>query len=101
MGEYLKRWGYTAKKPARHPRDQDPEEVRQWLEETDPGIEKRAEEEGADIFWCDETGSQADQHPGCGYAPARESPRRDGSAEQPHPVQPDLGDQQRGGNPLL
>ena len=23
---------------------------------------------GRDIFWCDETGSQADQHPGCGYA---------------------------------
>lgn len=68
VGEYLKRWGYTAKKPARHSRDQDPEEVRQWLEETYPAIEKRAEEEGADIFWCDETGCQADQHPGRGYA---------------------------------
>lgn len=68
VGEYLKRWGYTAKKPVRHSRDQDPEEVRQWLEETYPAIEKRAEEEGADVFWCDETGSQADQHPGCGYA---------------------------------
>ena len=68
VGEYLRRWGYTAKKPGRHSRDQDPEEVREWLEETYPAIEKRASEEGAEIFWCDETGSQADQHPGCGYA---------------------------------
>jgi hypothetical protein len=34
VGEYLRRWGYTAKKPARHARKQDPEEVRQWLERT-------------------------------------------------------------------
>ena len=68
VGEYLKRWGYTAKKPGRHSRDQDPEEVRQWLEEIYPTLEKRAEEEGAEIFWCDETGCQADQHPGYGYA---------------------------------
>src|SRR6516164_6419350 len=27
VGEYLKRWGYTAKKPRRHARDQDSEEV--------------------------------------------------------------------------
>ncbi len=72
VGKYLKRWGYTAKKPGRHSRDQDPEEVREWLEETYPAIEKRAREEGADIYWCDETGSQADKHPGCGYARAGE-----------------------------
>jgi len=60
VGEYLKRWGYTAKRPRRHSRDQDPEEVRQWLEETYPAIEKRAKEEGAHIHWCDETGAAAD-----------------------------------------
>jgi len=68
VGDYLKRWGYTAKKPGRHSKDQDPEEVRRWLEETYPAIEKRAGEEGADIYWCDETGRQADQQPGYGYA---------------------------------
>jgi transposase len=68
VGDYLKRWGYTAKKPGRHSKDQDPEEVRQWVEETYPAIEKRAGEEGADIYWCDETGRQADQQPGYGYA---------------------------------
>ena len=39
VGEYLERWGYTAKVPRRHAKDQDPEEVRHWLEVTDPAIE--------------------------------------------------------------
>jgi transposase len=68
VGEYLKRWGYTAKKPCRHARKQDPEEIRQWLEEDYPALEKRAQEEGARIFWCDETGAAADAHPARGYA---------------------------------
>jgi transposase len=42
VGEYLKRWGYTAKKPSRHANDQDPEEVRKWLEETYPDIERQS-----------------------------------------------------------
>jgi transposase len=68
VGEYLKRWGYTAKKPRRHARRQDPEEVRQWLEETYPALEQRAGREGAAIFWCDETGVAADEQPARGYA---------------------------------
>jgi transposase len=68
VGQYLKRWGYTRKKARRHANDQDPEEVRQWLEETYPAIEKRAQEEDAEIHWCDEVGVAADEHPGYGYA---------------------------------
>jgi transposase len=68
VGEYLRRWGYTAKRPRRHARQQDPEEVREWLEETYPAIEERAAEEGATILWCDETGVAADEHPRYGYA---------------------------------
>ena len=72
VGLYLERWGFTAKRPSRHARDQDPEEVRQWLEETYPAIEERAEEEGAEIHWCDEVGVAADQQPARGYAPEGE-----------------------------
>jgi transposase len=72
VGEYLKRWGYTAKKPSRHANDQDPEEVREWLEETYPDIERQAEEEDAVILWCDEHGVEADHYPRCGYAPEGE-----------------------------
>jgi transposase len=72
VGLYLQRWGFTAKRPRRHARDQDPEEVRQWLEETYPAIEERAQREGAEIHWCDEVGVAADHHPACGYAPEGE-----------------------------
>jgi transposase len=68
VGESLRRWGYTAKRPRRRARKQDPEEVRRWLEETYPAIEGRAQEEGAEIHRCDETGVAADEHPRYGYA---------------------------------
>jgi transposase len=68
VGEYLRRWGYTAKKPARHAQKQDPEEVRQWLEHTYPALKARAREERAEIHWCDETGIVADHCSGYGYA---------------------------------
>ena len=68
VGEYLKRWGYTAKRPRRHSRDQDPLEVRDWLDETYPLIEAQARKEDAEIFWGDETGVAADEHPRLGYA---------------------------------
>jgi transposase len=83
VGAYLNRWGYTAKKPRRHARKQDPEEIRQWLEETYPAIETRAAEEGAEIYRCDETGAAADEHPGYGYA--REGQAAEVEVPDPHP----------------
>lgn len=82
VGAYLQRWGYTAKKPRRHARDQDPEEVDRWLSETYPELAGRAGKEGADIFWCDETGVAADGHPGRGYA--REGRRATMEVPGPH-----------------
>jgi transposase len=75
VGEYLKRWGYTAKVPRRHAKDQDPEEVLEWLEETCPAIEGRAAAEDAEIHWCDETGAAADEQPHRGYARTGEPAR--------------------------
>jgi transposase len=77
VGSYLRRWGFTPKRPRRHARDQDPEEVREWLEETYPQIEERAQQEGAEIHWCDEVGVAADKHPAVGYAPQGEPARMD------------------------
>ena len=70
VGEYLKRWGYTAKAPRRRAKGQDPREVDEWLEWTYPAIERRAAREGAEIHWCDETGAAADEQPRKGYARA-------------------------------
>lgn len=68
VGNYLRRWGYTAKRPRRHAKDQDPDEVQDWLTETYPLIEAQAKQEQAEIFWGDETGVAADEHPQLGYA---------------------------------
>jgi transposase len=68
VGEYLRRWGFTPKAPRRHSRDQDPEEVRHWVDEDDPVIERLAAREGAEIAWCDETGAAADHLPRRGYS---------------------------------
>lgn len=72
VGRYLARWGVTAKRPRRHSRDQDPDEVREWLETTYPAIAERAEREAATIYWGDETGVAADHLPATGYAPRGE-----------------------------
>jgi transposase len=72
VGRYLARWGFTAKRPRRHSRDQDPDEVQEWLETTYPAIADRAEREGATIYWGDETGVAADHLPAVGYAPRGE-----------------------------
>jgi transposase len=82
VGEDLKRWGDTAKKPRRHARDQDPNEVDRWLNETDPELVRKASEEGADILWCDETGVAADAYAGFGYA--REGQRATLEVPKPH-----------------
>ena len=72
VGLYLSRWGYTPKKPSRHSRQQDPDEVDDWLNETYPLLEEQAKQEDAEILWADETGVQADHHPGTSYAPEGE-----------------------------
>ena len=68
VGEYLKRWGYTAKRPTRHAKQQDPDEALTWLEETYPEIEEQARKEDAEIHFGDETGVAADEHPHDAYS---------------------------------
>jgi transposase len=68
VGAYLRRWGYTPQRPARKSRQQNPEEVRPWLEETYPEVAERAKAEGADLYWCDEMGVGIDTFAGRGYA---------------------------------
>jgi len=82
VGQYLRRWGYTSKKPQRHARKQDPDEIDKWLEETYPAIEAQAAREDAEILWADEVGVEADHHPGCGYA--RQGERATMDVPAPH-----------------
>src|SRR3954452_18918876 len=82
VGQYLRRWGYTAKRPGRHSRKQGPDEVEEWLLETYPAIEEQAQRQGAEILWADEVGVEADHHPGYGYA--RRGQRATMEVPRPH-----------------
>lgn len=68
VGAYLQRWGYTPQRPTRKARQQQPQAVRQWLDETYPELVTRAKVENADIYWCDEMGVGIDTYTGRGYA---------------------------------
>ena len=74
VGNYLKRWGYSAQKPLQKAYEQQPGAVRKWLQEEFPAIKARAKAEGASIQWCDETGLRSDDVRGRGYAPKGKTP---------------------------
>jgi len=75
LGYYLARWGFSAQRPTIHNCKQNPEEIKQWLEDEYPGIKTLAKAEKADIFWGDETGIQNETNYVKGYAPVGETPK--------------------------
>ncbi|HVA19455.1 MAG TPA: IS630 family transposase [Solirubrobacteraceae bacterium] len=72
VGNYLRRWGISAKKPQRRWLEQDPERVRAWLEQEYPAIQARAKRERALVLFSDEMGVRAGQTAGRSYAPVGE-----------------------------
>ena len=70
VGRYLRRWGFTLKRPVKRALEADPVVVEAWLSEVYPQIKARAAREGALILWQDETGVRLAQlMPKAGYAP--------------------------------
>jgi transposase len=69
VGVYLRRWGFSAKKPERRWLEQDPERIRAWLEHEYPRIRARARRERALLLFGDEMGVRAGQTAGRSYAP--------------------------------
>lgn len=74
VGEYLKRWGFTAQRPVKRAYEQNPKAVNTWLEEEYPGIAQQVKEEAGEIHWCDETGVRNDENSARGYAPKGKTP---------------------------
>lgn len=74
MGHYLKRWGFTPQKPIKKAYEQRPAQVQAWLEKDYPAIAARAQTEGAEIHWGDETGLRSDDVRGRSYAPKGQTP---------------------------
>jgi transposase len=74
VGEYLKRWGFTPRKPVRKAYNQDPEAVAEWLEKKYREIERRASKEDGEIHRGDETGVRSTCQHSRGYARPGETP---------------------------
>jgi transposase len=86
VGRYLRRWGFTLKRPVKRALEADPVVVEAWLSDVYPRLKARARREQGLILWQDESGVRL-QHltPKAGYAPrgeravARTSGRRIGA----------------------
>jgi len=73
-GRYLARWGFTPQKPVRRAFEQNPEAVKQWLEEDYPAIRKLAKREHAEIYWGDEMGLRSDHTVGRSFSKRGKTP---------------------------
>lgn len=82
IGDYMKRWGFTPQKPIKKAYEQSPKAVEEWLKESYPEIKKRAQQEGAEIYWGDETGVRNDCQHSRGYAPKGKTPVVDITAKR-------------------
>lgn len=70
VGRYLRRWGFTLKRPVKRALEADPVVVEAWLEDVYPAIRARAKAQRALILWQDESGVRLQQlTPQAGYAP--------------------------------
>jgi transposase len=70
VGRYLRRWGFTLKRPVKRALEADPVVVEAWLSEVYPQIKQRARRENGLILWQDESGVRLVQLvPQAGYAP--------------------------------
>lgn len=69
VGDYLKKWQFTSKKPIKRAYERKDEKTKQWLEVEYPKIKSEAKKNKADIWWCDETACVSLPTNLKGYAP--------------------------------
>ena len=74
IGTYFAAWGLTPQKPIRRASERDDSTIRAWIEQDYPAVVKRANKEGAEIHWADETGISNQANYGRGFAPEGETP---------------------------
>ncbi len=69
VGDYLRRWQFTSKKPIKRAYERKDEKTQRWLKEEYPRIKKQAKVDNADIWWADETSCVSLPTNLKGYAP--------------------------------
>jgi transposase len=72
--KYLKRWGFSPQKPIKRAYEQSPKAVQSWLDHAYLAIEARAQAEGAEIAWGDETALVNTDNRGRSFAPKGKTP---------------------------
>jgi hypothetical protein len=74
VGQLLRRLGLSPQRPLYRAYQQNPEAVRQWKEDRYPEIREQARQEGAEIYFGDESGVRTDHHAGTTWAPVGQTP---------------------------
>ena len=74
VGRLLAQLGITPQKPLWRAYQQDPERVRQWVQEEYPSIAKEAKRLGAEIWFADESGLRSDYHAGTTWGRKGQTP---------------------------
>ncbi|MEM1223776.1 MAG: IS630 family transposase [Verrucomicrobiota bacterium] len=84
MSTVLARWDFTPQRPLKKAYEQRPAEVKKWMEETYPKVEKKAKAERAEIWWGDETAIKPECHFRRSYSPKGVTPVVRQSAKRFH-----------------
>jgi len=74
VGRLLHQLGFSCQKPLYRAYQRDPELIEQWKKQVFPKIQKRAKEEGAVIYFQDESGVRSDFHSGTTWALKGQTP---------------------------
>ena len=74
VGDYLNRWGFTPQKPIKRAYEQQPQQIKEWLDNQYPAIKEEAKLEKGIILWCDETGVNSESYICRGYSPSGVKP---------------------------
>ena len=74
IGEYLRRWGFSAQKPKKQAYEQQPEKIQEWLSNEYPKIEQKAKKENAEIHWGDESSIRSDCQVAKSYSKIGDTP---------------------------
>ena len=68
VGDYLKKWHFTSKKPIKRAYERKDTLTKKWLRVEYPKIKKEAKKDKANIWWADETSCQSMPNNIKGYA---------------------------------
>jgi transposase len=74
VGRLLRQLGLTCQRPLLRAMEQDPQRVRQWLEQDYPAIRQQAHQVGAEIYFGDEAGVRSDCHAGTTWGVRGQTP---------------------------